>query len=79
MNATEISKQKYMVADEQPDKKPKAKGFEKKKDAEAYYMDLLDAGKNKTGQVTLYYKKGKEWRWLWESTPTSISGRKTRK
>ncbi len=79
MSTIEISKEKYMVADEQPDKKPKAKGFERKKDAVEYYMDMLDEGKNKTGIVTLYIKKGKEWRWIMQSSPASRSGRKVNK
>jgi hypothetical protein len=76
---TKNDTEKYMVADEQPGKKPKMKGFERKKDADEYYMDLLDEGKNKTGQVTLYGKKGKTWSWLMQSHPSSISGRKREK
>jgi hypothetical protein len=71
---------KYIVVDEQVYyKKPKVKEFEKKKDATEYYLDLLDEGKNKTGEVTLYGKNGKTWSWLMQSRPSSISGRKKQK
>ena len=69
-------KEKYMVLDEQPHKKPKVKGFEKKKDADEYYLDLLDEGKNKTGVVTLFVWKNKGWSWLMQSHPSSTSGRR---
>ena len=75
MSELEISKIKYIVVDEQPGKKPKVKEFERKKDATEYYMDLLDEGKQKTGMITLYNKRGKAWAWLMESFPTARSGR----
>jgi len=78
VSTTNLSKEKYMVVDEQPYKKPKTKGFEKKKDADEYYMDLLDQGKNKSGEVTLYIRKSKGWAWLMQSAPSSISGRKVK-
>jgi hypothetical protein len=70
--------EKYMVSDEQPGKQPKLKGFEKKKDANEYYLDLLDDGKNKTGDIFVWIRKGKEYRWIMQSSPTSRSGRKNK-
>jgi hypothetical protein len=79
MSTTKINQEKYMVMDEQIGKKPKTKGFDKKKDADGYYMDLLDEGKNKTGIVTLYVRKSEGWVWLMQSRAASNSGRKVKK